>query len=304
MCRMKRFFDILRCICIFAAGMCATSPMDPARSVTAMDWSTMYPGYYDPQQQAVQMMNTSIPVATPSVPTSAAVVSAPPVTNPQTGQPDYSLAWVEYYRSIGLHAQADYILSHAAQNNLISTGAGSSMTSSNGAVATSTVIPTAQDQQNQQSSGVITTAVDQSLNSQPWNNTSSVSQTSNPQSGLHPSQQPQLPQIHHHMQMGHQTPTGMPHQPIGSMPMQQPQMQPHLMHQQVSGMQQIPAAPPQMPPPPPPPSHVRHCHHSNHKTGCLQHHNGHTICLINNVVSSSKSVNNILYKRNQQQFNG
>lgn len=29
--------------------------------------------------------------------------------NPQTGQPDYSAQWVEYYRSLGLHREAEVI---------------------------------------------------------------------------------------------------------------------------------------------------------------------------------------------------
>lgn len=29
--------------------------------------------------------------------------------NPQTGQPDYSLQWAEYYRSLGMHREAELI---------------------------------------------------------------------------------------------------------------------------------------------------------------------------------------------------
>lgn len=29
--------------------------------------------------------------------------------NPQTGQPDYSLQWAEYYRSLGMHREAEMI---------------------------------------------------------------------------------------------------------------------------------------------------------------------------------------------------
>lgn len=36
--------------------------------------------------------------------------------NPQTGQPDYSAQWVEYYRSLGLHTEADMIEQQAKQN--------------------------------------------------------------------------------------------------------------------------------------------------------------------------------------------
>lgn len=40
----------------------------------------------------------------------AAATTAQPSVNPSTGQADYSQAWVEYYRSLGMYEQADAIL--------------------------------------------------------------------------------------------------------------------------------------------------------------------------------------------------
>lgn len=38
--------------------------------------------------------------------------------NPQTGQPDYSVQWVEYYRSLGMHREADLIEQQAKANKV------------------------------------------------------------------------------------------------------------------------------------------------------------------------------------------
>jgi len=51
-------------------------------------------------------MPSVIPSAMPTVYTSN---SHPPLINPETGRPDYSLQWIEYYRALGLHEQADAI---------------------------------------------------------------------------------------------------------------------------------------------------------------------------------------------------
>ncbi|XP_076376137.1 P-element somatic inhibitor [Megalopta genalis] len=40
---------------------------------------------------------------------------APVQVNPQTGQPDYSAQWAEYYRSLGMHTEADMIEQQAKQ---------------------------------------------------------------------------------------------------------------------------------------------------------------------------------------------
>lgn len=36
--------------------------------------------------------------------------------NPQTGQPDYSAQWAEYYRSLGMHKEADMIEQQSKQS--------------------------------------------------------------------------------------------------------------------------------------------------------------------------------------------
>ncbi|KAK1124516.1 hypothetical protein K0M31_006867 [Melipona bicolor] len=44
-----------------------------------------------------------------------AASQAPVQVNPQTGQPDYSAQWAEYYRSLGMHREADMIEQQAKQ---------------------------------------------------------------------------------------------------------------------------------------------------------------------------------------------
>ncbi|ETN68316.1 KH domain protein [Necator americanus] len=47
---------------------------------------------------------------------SSNTTSSGPTINPQTGQPDYSAQWAEYYRSMGLHDQAALIEAQMKQN--------------------------------------------------------------------------------------------------------------------------------------------------------------------------------------------
>jgi len=38
--------------------------------------------------------------------------------NSQTGQPDYSLQWIDYYRSLGMHEQADVVEKRVKERQL------------------------------------------------------------------------------------------------------------------------------------------------------------------------------------------
>lgn len=74
----------------------------------AQQQQQQYPGY---QQQYQQPQ----PAGAPAQPQANPASSAPSI-NPQTGQPDYSAQWVEYYRSLGMHEQANIIEQQAKQN--------------------------------------------------------------------------------------------------------------------------------------------------------------------------------------------
>ena len=39
--------------------------------------------------------------------------------NPQTGQPDYSIQWAEYYRSLGMHREAEMIEQQAKASKVL-----------------------------------------------------------------------------------------------------------------------------------------------------------------------------------------
>lgn len=56
---------------------------------------------------------------------SSSTTSSGPTINPQTGQPDYSAQWAEYYRSMGLHDQAALIEAQMKQNAARSAAAAS-----------------------------------------------------------------------------------------------------------------------------------------------------------------------------------
>ncbi|VDO94040.1 unnamed protein product [Soboliphyme baturini] len=60
-----------------------------------------------PTQTSAPVANSQQPAANPAV---------APAINPQTGQPDYSAQWAEYYRSLGMHEQAAIIEQQARAN--------------------------------------------------------------------------------------------------------------------------------------------------------------------------------------------
>uniref|UniRef100_A0A0N5AUC1 KH domain-containing protein n=1 Tax=Syphacia muris TaxID=451379 RepID=A0A0N5AUC1_9BILA len=47
------------------------------------------------------------------------VQTVPPSLNLQTGQPDYTAQWIEYYKSIGMHDEASIIENHMKQNPVV-----------------------------------------------------------------------------------------------------------------------------------------------------------------------------------------
>lgn len=80
-------------------------------------WAAYYQQYYgatgQPGQPGAGQPAGGQPAAAPAAST-AAPSTATATVNPSTGQPDYSQAWVEYYRSLGMHEQADAILKQNA----------------------------------------------------------------------------------------------------------------------------------------------------------------------------------------------
>lgn len=80
-----------------------TGAADPNNAAA---WAAYYQ-YYGQTAQPGSTTPNGTSTAGGTTPTSA---TQQPVINPQTGQPDYSQAWVEYYRSLGMHAEAEAIL--------------------------------------------------------------------------------------------------------------------------------------------------------------------------------------------------
>lgn len=65
--------------------------------------------YQTPAAQQYAAQPQPAQAAQPAQPAAAATQQAAPSINPQTGQPDYSAQWAEYYRSMGMHDQAAVI---------------------------------------------------------------------------------------------------------------------------------------------------------------------------------------------------
>jgi len=92
-------------------------------------WAAYYQQYYgaagQPQQQQAEVASSAQPTAaaTQAASTTTSASTATATVNPATGQPDYSQAWVEYYRSLGMYEQADAILKqNAASSGTNATG--------------------------------------------------------------------------------------------------------------------------------------------------------------------------------------
>lgn len=101
-------------------GAASTDP-----SVSAA-WAAYYQQYYGAQVAPTATTAATTGAATGTTAASGAAATAAagatgaavqPAINPQTGQADYSQAWIEYYRSMGLYEQADAILRQTQQVN-------------------------------------------------------------------------------------------------------------------------------------------------------------------------------------------
>ncbi|CAD1480955.1 unnamed protein product, partial [Heterotrigona itama] len=85
----------------------------------------------------------------PQTTDTSAASQAPVQVNPQTGQPDYSAQWAEYYRSLGMHREADMIEQQAKQGKQDHQQSGNTQNQTN-ASTTNTAGPAQQQQQQTQ----------------------------------------------------------------------------------------------------------------------------------------------------------
>jgi far upstream element-binding protein len=95
----------------YSAAQAWGNPYQASAADPTAAWAAYYQSYYGqtPGAQPVQAASAAAAAAAPGQP------SSQPSINPQTGQPDYSQAWIEYYRSLGMHDQADAILRQTQQ---------------------------------------------------------------------------------------------------------------------------------------------------------------------------------------------
>lgn len=106
-----------------------SQPAQPASADQNAAWAAYYSSQYftnpaNPYGGGFQTSAASVaaPAAAPQQTTQAA--STAPTINPQTGQPDYSAQWAEYYRSLGMHDQAAVIEQQARANQAAAAAAG------------------------------------------------------------------------------------------------------------------------------------------------------------------------------------
>lgn len=108
----------------------AADPTKAADPNVSAAWAAYYQQYYG---QAVAGTPTA-PAGTGATALDSDPNSANPQAslNPQTGQADYSQAWIEYYRSLGMHEQADAIMRQIQTTGTSTDAANGSAESTNG----------------------------------------------------------------------------------------------------------------------------------------------------------------------------
>ncbi|VDO94038.1 unnamed protein product, partial [Soboliphyme baturini] len=80
-----------------------------ATDPNAAAWALALYAQYYPQNATVPYGQAYPTQTTAPVATTQSSTTVTPAINPQTGQPDYSAQWIEYYRSLGMHDMAAFI---------------------------------------------------------------------------------------------------------------------------------------------------------------------------------------------------
>uniref|UniRef100_A0A915J1V6 K Homology domain-containing protein n=1 Tax=Romanomermis culicivorax TaxID=13658 RepID=A0A915J1V6_ROMCU len=97
-----------------------SQPAQPTGADQNAAWAAYYSQYYsaNPATPYGGFPTSTASVGAPSAatPQQSTPASAAPAINPQTGQPDYSAQWADYYRSLGMHEQAALIEQQARAN--------------------------------------------------------------------------------------------------------------------------------------------------------------------------------------------